>query len=353
MNHRQRVLAAIHHEMPDRVPVDAIKIENTAAIASWLEIAEESVYERLGIDGRVIAAERYTGELPERGGVPLSLWGAESGEDYGTTHFYPLAAATSAAEVERYPWPDANRFDFAEMQPSLQAETGEYALRGPYWVSAPLFSTACNLFGMEEAMCKMLLEPAVFEACVEQVFRFSTTYVERFLAAAGAKLDILYLADDFASQRGLMMKPALWRKFLKPRYARLFALGKRLGLPIWYHSCGDITAVLPDLIEIGMDVWETVELHTLPITPEELKREYGAHITFFGGVNTQSLPFKSPDEVADEVRRCIDVLGKDGGYICGPDHHIKPDVSPANALALFDTARAYARAGYTRSAIAG
>jgi uroporphyrinogen decarboxylase len=353
MNHRERVLAAIHHEVPDRVPIDAINIENTKAVANLLEIPEESVYDRLGIDGQVIAAERYTGELPIRDGKTLSLWGTENGEDYGTTHFYALAAATSVAEVDRYIWPDGNLFNFDELDIALKDWPGKYALRGPYWVSAPLFSTTCNLMGMEEAMCKMLIEPAVFEACIEQVFRFSYTYVERFTATIGPKLDILYLADDVASQRGLMMKPALWRKYLKPRYEKLFAIGKRLGLPIWFHSCGDITAVLPDLIEIGMDVWETVELHTLPISPEELKREYGRHISFFGGVNTQSLPFKTSNEVADEVRNCIDVLGKGGGYICGPDHHIKPDVPPANVVALFDTARAFAKTGYTQYAITG
>jgi uroporphyrinogen decarboxylase len=130
----------------------------------------------------------------------------------------------------------------------------------------------------------------------------------------------------------------LWRRFFKPRYARFFEMGKRAGKYIWFHSCGDITAVLPDLIDIGMDVWETVQLHTLPITPERLKREYGHLITFAGGVNTQQLPFWTPDRVRQEVAACIRALGEGGGYICGPDHHIKPDVPPANVIALYDAA---------------
>jgi uroporphyrinogen decarboxylase len=97
-----------------------------------------------------------------------------------------------------------------------------------------------------------------------------------------------------------------------------------------------------------MDVWETVQLHTLPITSARLKQEYGRHITFFGGVNTQALPFKTPEEVAREVRECIDILGQGGGYICGPDHHIKPDVPAANAVALFQAARTYTPAGCTQ-----
>lgn len=348
MNHRERVLATIRHEVPDRIPIDAICIENTDTVGRLLGIPAESVCDRLEIDGRIVEAGRYTGELPIRDGKTLSPWGTEDGNDYGTAHFYPLAAASTVAEVDRYPWPEATRFDFDELQTWLGNLTGEYALRGPYWVSAPLFCTACNLMGMEDALIKILTEPRIFEACVEQVLRFSLTYVERFVTAVGPKLDLLYLADDFASQRGLLMSPELWRRYLKPRYERLFVVGKSLGLPVWFHSCGDITAVLSDLIEIGMDVWETVQLHTLPMTPYELKRQYGRHITFFGAVNTQRLPFKTPSEVSEEVRYCIDALGEGGGYICGPDHHIKPDVPVANVLALFDTARMYRKDGYTQ-----
>lgn len=304
------------------------------------------VYERLGIDGRLVAAWRYTGETPLRDGRKLSPWGTEEA-DYGTAHFYPLATA-SMPDVECHAWPDPTLFDFDDLRTSMGDWTREYAVRGPYWPSAPLFCTTCNLMGMEEALCKMLVEPDVFEACVEQVFRFSTAYVEKFIETVGPKLDILYLADDFASQRGLLMDPSLWRRFLKPRYAQLFAIGKKLGLPIWFHSCGDITPVLPDLIDIGMDVWETVQLHALPVSPAELKRQYGQHITFFGGVNTQKLPFMTPQQVADEINRCIELLGQGGGYICGPDHHIKPDVPAGNVVALFDAARTYGKSGYTQ-----
>jgi len=349
MTHKERVMAAIRHEVPDRIPVDAICIENGDDVRNFLGMPEGGdVYERLGIDGRCVAAWRYTGELPVANGKTLSPWGTEDA-GFGTGHFHPLAAA-SATEVERYAWPDATRFDFADLRASLRDWTGECALRGPYWVSGPLFSTTCDLMGIEETLCKMLVDPKAFETCVEQVFRFSYSYVERFMDCVGPDLDILYLADDFASQRGLLMSPDLWKKFLKPRYEKLFALGKRRGLPIWFHSCGDITPVLPDLIDIGMDVWETVQLHALPITAPELKREYGRHITFFGGVNTQELPFLSPETVVDQVRHRIDCLGEGGGYICGPDHHLKPDVPAANVVALFDAARTYARAGYTKDA---
>ncbi len=346
MTGRERTLAAIRHETPDRIPIDYICVENGDAIlraAGCPPGDGEALDRRLHRDGRLLGLYHYTGDVPRRAdGTPLSIWGTEDGDDYGTAHAYPLAAAESVADVERHAWPDPARFaDFAALRPAALAWNRQYAVRGPYWVSGPLFCTACNLFGMEEAMVKMLTAPEVFEACVERVFQFSYGYVERFIAGCGDALDILDLADDFAAQRGLILSPEQWRRFLKPRYARLFALGKAHGLPIWFHSCGDITAVLPDLIEIGMDVWETVQLHALPLSPERLKREYGRQITFFGGINTQRLPSMSPAAARAEVEGVCRALGPGGGYICGPDHHIKPDVAPATTLALFDAAAGF------------
>lgn len=184
----------------------------------------------------------------------------------------------------------------------------------------------------------MVIYPDVFEAVLEKAFAHTYQFCELLLSACGYNMPIFCLGDDFATQKGIMIPPEHWRKFLKSRYAKLFELGKKKGKYVWFHSCGDITAVLPDLIDIGMDVWETVQLHTLPMSPKKLKEEYGKHITFFGGINTQRLPFIKPDEVREEVLRCIDILGKNGGYICGPDHHIKPDVSAENTVILFDTA---------------
>lgn len=327
MTGRERTLAAIRHELPDRLPIDVIGVENGLTP------------DQLGLDGRVLAAETFQGPEP--------FGGADTINDYGTARAYPLADAEDVAAVDAYAWPDAGQYDFSGLRATARTWQNQYAVRGPYWVSKPLFCTACGLMGMETAMMKMLTAPAAYEACIDRIFAFSLDYVTRFVDQCGDALDILYLADDFASQRGLLFQPELWRKFLKPRYAALFEIGKRRGLPVWFHSCGDITAVLPDLIDIGMDVWETVQLHTLPMSPEALKRQFGRHITFFGGISTQQLPFASPDGVRAEVERVIVALGEGGGYICGPDHHIKPDVPRDNALALFDQATRFRRQGFT------
>lgn len=346
MTPRERELAAIRHETPDRIPADTIWVENAPRVAEYLGIPVEAVEDRLGIDGRVICVWQYTGELRAGpGGEPLTEWGTIETGDYGSARWAPLADA-GLDDIARYPWPDPAAYAYDGLAATTRALGPTYALRGPYW--QPLFCRACDLFGMEEAMARMLTDAAAFAAVLEAVYAHTAAVCTHLLDACGDDLPILCLGDDFATQRGLMIDPADWRRWLKPYYARLFALGKAHGKYIWFHSCGDITTVLPDLIDIGMDVWETVQLHTLPMSAERLKREYGRDLCFFGGVNTQRLPFATPAEVRDETLRCLDALGANGGYICGPDHHVKPDVPPENTVALYDTILGFRREGYTK-----
>ncbi len=347
LRYRERELAAIRHEIPDQIPIDAIAVENTAALATYLGVKEQEVTAHLGLCGRLVGIG-YAGEA-KTSDTDRNEWGAlAGGAEYGSTHTYPLAGASEVAQVEGYAWPDPARYDYASAAASAADHAIEYAVRGPYW--QPLFCRVCSLLGMETALVWMVTEPRLFEAALEVVFERTYALCQGYIEHCGSHLDIFCLGDDFATQRGMLFAPDLWRKYLKPRYARLFELGKAAGKYVWFHSCGDISAVLPDLIDMGMDVWETVQLHTLPLSPGALKREYGKQITFFGAVNTQRLPFVTPAQVTAEVKRCIDLLGKGGGYICGPDHHIKPDVPAANAVALFEAARGYRGPGYTADA---
>jgi len=329
VTHKEREIAVIRRKSVDRPAKDAIHIENGGKIMGTSDYEYEELLRLLDLDGRIVYVPRYLGERkPGR-----DEWDAPPGDDYGTSHRYPLASANDVSDIKKYHPPDPGLYDFAGSAVQARLHGAEYAVRGPYW--KPLFCTLNSLFGMEECLVKMLTEPEVFHAALEMVYEHTYQFCENYLNAVNDNLDIFYLGDDLASQRGLLFDPALWRKYFKDKYKALFELGKSRGKLIWFHSCGDITSILPDLIDIGLDVWETVQLHTLPISPEKLKKEYGGDITFFGGINTQRLPFKTPDQVREEAAYCLKVLGGGGGYILGPDHHIKPDVSAENTLALF------------------
>jgi len=156
------------------------------------------------------------------------------------------------------------------------------------------------------------------------------------------------VGDDFADNRGLLMRPEQWRRFFKPLWAKWLAMAKARGLRTWMHACGAISAVLPDLVDIGLEVWEAVQTHLPGNEPERLKRDFGRHLTFAGGVDTQHvLSFMPPDEVRRRTREAIRVLGVGGGYLCGPDHWVQPGVPFENVTALFETVREFRGEGCT------
>ena len=349
MNSRERQLAAIHHEITDRIPIDIANYFIPDTLMNFLGVSDiPGVLKKMDFDGRIVPLN-YIGDMPKRtdGTIALNEWDddAELGVGYSLSFPHPLINANSITEIEKYSWPDITKYEYKQAAKEAKDLSDRWAIRGPGWF--PLFCRVCSLLGMEEAMVKMVLEPELFEAIIEEVFKVVYQICKQYLDTVGKDVHILLLTDDFATQKGMMISPELWRKFFKPRWIKLFDMGKSAGKFIWFHSCGNIIDILPDLINIGLDVWETVQLHTLTMTPKQLKCEYGKDITFFGAINTQRLPFRSIQEVEIEVTECIETLGKGGGYICGGDHELRPDVHPEIAVALYDSAKKFRQEGYT------
>jgi uroporphyrinogen decarboxylase len=159
-------------------------------------------------------------------------------------------------------------------------------------------------------------------------------------------VDMILTGDDFGTQRGMMVSPELWRKYFKPRMRSLFLELKRIRpeLKIAYHSCGTILPIIPDLVEIGLDVLNPIQPAALGMDLGALKKEYGRELAFFGGVDEQQvLPFGTPAEVEEEVQLRIKQAGADGGFILAPSHNIQPDTPLANILAFFNAARKHGK----------
>lgn len=195
---------------------------------------------------------------------------------------------------------------------------------------------------MEEGLIKIHTHPHIVRSILNKICNFYIKFIDKLVAECGNYLDFISLGDDFAGQRGLLISPHQWRKFLKPLYEKLFTKVKEHGLKIWFHACGTFREVLPDLVDMGLDVWETIQIHLPGNDPSELKKEFGRYITFAGGINTQEiLPNASPKRIRREVREVAEILGHDGGYICGPDHRVQSDVPVKNLLALYNEATKY------------
>jgi uroporphyrinogen decarboxylase len=280
-------------------------------------------------------------------GKPLGMWGTWAYEPtYAAAFYHPLANAETVAEVEAHPWPDPAHYDFTLYLDHLKKDTHLVRKTNPCWT--PVFCTLSSLFGMDRALLNMHENPALIEAALAYIDRFYIAFFQRQLEVCGGHLEVLSVGDDFAEQRQLLMRPEHWRRFFKPLYAKYFAMGKARGLKTWMHACGACREVLPDLIDIGLDIWETVQTHLPGNEPAGLKRDFGRHLVFAGGVNTQQVLWRAtPAEVRRHTHDMIRALGKGGGYICGPDHWIQPEVPYENIGAVFEAVAEFRGEGCT------
>jgi uroporphyrinogen decarboxylase len=343
MNPRERVMAAVEKKQPDRVPVFCGRIDDLPHWQGYFGVSTEKELRALwGLDCQKMSYSKIFNIPPDR-----TIWGCVNDWDAGfsSTKKAPLAGTETVGEVEAHNWPDLSCVNFGEIKRELSLLDKGHARIATIGFQA-LFCGLCDIFGMEDTMINMELNPDLIEAAVERMRCFLADTYKRILDENASEMDFFWLGDDFSTQRGMMISPELWRKFCKPVYLKLFELIKSYGVRVWFHSCGSFEPVIAELVDGGMDVWETVQAHLPGNEPEGLKKKFGNNLTFFGAINCQhTLPFGSPEEVRREVRERFRVLGKGGGYIAGPDHSLQGNIPCENVEALFDEARKCAYAG--------
>jgi uroporphyrinogen decarboxylase len=352
---RERVLAAFRHEVPDTVPAYVRNIMEWERHAEHFGVSSpDDLFALLGNAIRSFDPACLV-ELETRAGtgsdkdtrVKLTVWGVPNATrgTYTDTILRPLTHAETVSDVEAFKWPSGEEWDFDEMRQQLLAEK-TCARLSPSWT--PVFSRLCEVFGMEKAMVSLYTNRPLIEAALAHIDRFYTEFYGNILDTCGDLLDIFGLGDDFAGNDGMLIAPDLWRELFKPLYAKWLGMAKAKGLFTFMHSCGKIIDVLPDLIDIGLDAWQTVQTHLPGQSAAYIQREFGKHLTFVGAIDTTNvLGSATPDEVRQHVHAQIRALGAGGGYICAPDHTIMSAVPSENIAALYDGCREFRGNGYT------
>ncbi|MDR2570194.1 MAG: uroporphyrinogen decarboxylase [Oscillospiraceae bacterium] len=204
-------------------------------------------------------------------------------------------------------------------------------------ISMTLFERAWSLRGMQELLMDFIVEPESVEGLLNKITQYNMNIIN---IALEHDIDGFYFGDDFGTQKSLIMNPDTWRKYIKPHYKTMFEKIKKHGKITALHSCGNIYDILGDLIDIGLDIYQTVqpEIYDLKF----LKNEYGNDLCFWGAISTQRLlPFASKTELTDVVNQTIDIMGKNGGYIASPTHQVPPDVKSENILTLIELLKNY------------
>ncbi len=218
------------------------------------------------------------------------------------------------------------------IEEDIKKYSGEYLiiLAGYYGI----FERAWGLMGYEEFMMAMVHDEALVEALLDAITEYKIEYA-KLTVRLGCKIG--HTGDDYGWQKDLMMSKDMWIRYFKPRLAKVWSIYKNAGLPVIHHSCGNITSIIGDMIDIGLDVLEPVQE---VMGYDYLKREFGQHLTFWGGIGTQRLlPFGTTDEVRNMASMVIETLGKNGGMIIAPDQEIMADVPLDNLRVLVETIR--------------
>lgn len=369
MTSRERVLCALDHREPDRVPVD---FGGTFATSIHWD-AYENLRKHVGFAGKPLMLRsralvaQVDPELMQRFGVDTCLvkvaangdwrkrqdgkvedaWGCTWDLPEGVSS-YQLAASPlqhiaepKHADLQAVPQPffhDPGALQTLDRDLTRASNTGKAVVLN---LAYEMTTRSYFLRGFSNWLIDMLAHPEFFAGLLDRVLEVFMQSAEKVLAVAKGRVDVIYIADDLSMQSGPLYHPEIYRRHVKPRQRDLIRALKRLsgGARILYHSCGAIRQYIPDLIEIGVDVLNPVQVGAAGMDTRELKREFGAEMSFWGGIDTQSvLPFGTVDEVRQEVRRRIEDLAPGGGFVLAAVHNLRPEVPPENVVAMLEAA---------------
>ena len=328
---KERVQAAISHIQPDITPYNIELCSTLAdAVCKQCGIPKAELYHWLGNHIEKISYNRGTLEgdiYTDEFGVQWDRSGAD--KDIGIIHNYLLTEPSMGGYA--LPEPDlAFVRQSTEKAVENNADTFKFGKIG-----TALFERAWSLRGFENFLMDLACEDEFVAELLDKITDFQLSILD---TALEYDIDGIYLGDDFGTQNGLLMSPDTWRRHFKPRFAQIFDRTKRAGKIAALHSCGDITLILDDLIEIGLDIYQTVQPEIYDLA--YIKKRYGNNLTFWGGISTQqTLPFVEPAELKQIVRDTVAVMGKGGGYIAAPTHQVPFDVPIENIIAMAEALR--------------
>jgi uroporphyrinogen decarboxylase len=329
MTPRQRVLDSLEHRQPDRTPYH-LTFTAPAREAMKSFYGDPDFEASLGNCLAVLRTRLPERELPGRPGVWEDefgvQWDRRVDPDIGTVCNRRITPETLGGY--RFPDPRAPK-RFARFPEALREKGERFALAT---LAFTLFERAWTLAGMEELLAAMVIDKGFAHSLFDRILEYDLQVVRQALRF---EVDGVRFGDDWGGQRGLLMGPGLWREFIKPRVAQLYGLVKAAGKRVFIHSCGKVEELFPELIQLGVDVFNPFQPEVMDV--EAMKRRYGGSLTFFGGISTQrTLPYGTVAEVKQEVRRLLDRVGRQGGYIAAPAHDVPKDARPENVAAMIE-----------------
>jgi uroporphyrinogen decarboxylase len=327
---RQTVIDSLEHRQPAAIPYN-IAFTQPARQKMAKFYSDDAFDEKLG------NALHCLGTTPQEAWreVRPDVWEDEFGvqwdrsvdKDIGVVCNRKITEET----LEEYQFPDPAAPHRWESYPIKRTN----ADAGPFYVANhgfSLFERAWTLFGMEELLMAMVSRPEAAHRLLDRILEYNLAIIQE---ACSRDVDAMMFGDDWGSQYGLLMGPDLWREFIKPRVRSMYQEAKAHGKYVFIHSCGKVNELFPELIECGLDCFNPFQPEVMDV--EDMKTRYGDRLSFYGGISTQrTLPYGEEEQVREEVRRLLNVVGRGGGLIAAPAHAIPGDAKPENIHAMIE-----------------
>ena len=355
MNSRERTLRAIDRQAGDRIPIDFwASVATKAKLCAAFDLSYEAFLDKHDVDLRYIPGPLYTGP-PLR--PRCDIWGverrtievpvADGRESYSEVARSPLAAAQTPEEVDDYPgWPSPDWLDYGVVEAqcdAIRAQGRAVVFMGDRMNRVAQLKPAMYLRGIEEIFIDLAARPEMAEAILGRIRAFYCAYLERILEAAKGKIDIVLTGDDFGAQNGLLVAPDMWRRCLRAGFAQYLDIVRAYGVKSMHHTCGSVVDIIPDMIDCGLDVLQSIQPEAENMALENVRSTFGNDIAFHGGISIQqTMPFGSPVTIRAEVKRIAHIVKPGGGYIFCTAHNIQADTPVENTMALLDAYHEFA-----------
>jgi len=376
LNSKERVLLALNHQRVDRVPLDLggwvttihqiaynnlIQLigipETEREVHDWIRqtvIPDEKILNFLGIDFRHIfpgKPNKWKFEIREEGNhlEVIDEWGVKYHKPKNGGYYFDAVSGplqkqdADIKSIDEIKWPDPNDsgyFNNLKNKAKQIHKQNKFALVGEFaWET--WYERSWKIRGFDKFYMDLALNPDFAVALIKKVANIHMQFLKNALKECGEYLDVVVQGGDFGTQSSLIFSPQMFRKHIKPILAQVIELIKKnTSAKVFYHSCGAIAPIINDLIEIGIDILNPFQVSAEGMNPEELKKSFGNKLSFWGGIDTQSiLPFGTTKEVSQEVKRVTSIMNKNGGYILSAVHNIQPEVPPENIEIMYRTAR--------------
>jgi uroporphyrinogen decarboxylase len=340
MTPRERWMAVLERKKPDRVPMDYWGTpETTLALQKHLGCETRGeMLKKIHVDFVVGVAPVYLGPGLRQG---VDVFGCRGQTvNYGSGEYWeiiehPLAKYQTKEEIEEnYTWPSPEWWDYSGIAAQLDGLEAYPVIGGG---SEP-FLTYKDLRGQEQAMVDLATNPEMVHYCLDHLFELAYQHTLRILEAIPGKVTYCYVAEDLGGQRNLLFSPAHILEYLFPGMKKMVELAHQSGAFVFHHDDGNISRILPDLVQLGVDILNPIQWRADRMDRQTLKDQYGSRLVFHGGMDNQyTLPFGCKEDVRQEVMENLQILGEGGGYILAPCHNIQPNTPVENILTMYET----------------